>query len=151
MKTPSDLKRGVDYIGVTCVFFCYDGRGRLLMQKRSRHCRDEKGRWDCGSGSVEFGETPEQTVRREVKEEYGVMPKNLKLCGVTTVLRKNGVQRTHWVAFVFSVVVDPEKVKLGDPRKIDKIKWFDQRKLPKLMHSMMRKHLHTVRKAVPNL
>ena len=39
-----DLKRGVNFIGVTCVFVCHDGKGRFLLHKRSKNCRDEQGR-----------------------------------------------------------------------------------------------------------
>ncbi|MBI2052790.1 MAG: NUDIX domain-containing protein [Candidatus Ryanbacteria bacterium] len=89
-----DSRKGVDFIGVTCVFFCHDGDGRLLMHKRSRNCRDEKGRWDCGSGSMEFGENFEEAVRREIKEEYHVEPEDLKFCGVTNVIRNNKGEKT---------------------------------------------------------
>ena len=54
-KTIIDLKRGVDYIGVTVNFLVHDGNGRILLQKRSKQCRDEQGRWDIGGGAVEFG------------------------------------------------------------------------------------------------
>ena len=57
-----DLKRGIDYIGVTVVFYCHDGAGRLLLHKRSVACRDEQGRWDVGGGSMEFGETFESLL-----------------------------------------------------------------------------------------
>ena len=70
----TDAKRGVDYIGVVCCFFCHDGNGKLLMHKRSKNCRDEIGVWDCGGGAMEFGEDFEQAARREIGEEYGVAP-----------------------------------------------------------------------------
>ncbi len=47
------MKRGFDYIGVTCVFYCYDKKGRLLLHKRSNKCRDEIGRWDAGGGNTQ--------------------------------------------------------------------------------------------------
>ncbi len=65
-----DLKKGVDFIGITCVFYCHDGKGKLLLHKRSKNCRDEVGRWHVGGGSMEFGEDFEETVKREIKEEY---------------------------------------------------------------------------------
>jgi len=147
MAKKEKFKKGVDYIGVTCVFFCHDGKGRLLMQKRGSRCRDERGRWDCGSGSLEFGETFEQAVRREIREEYRVVPKELTFCGVRNVLRKNGEQRTHWVSVVFSALVDPKKARNGEPHKFDAIAWFDPKKLPKPLHSMLRPHLKIARAA----
>ncbi len=38
-----DLKRGVDYIGVTVPFVIPDGKGKVLLQKRSQNCRDGAG------------------------------------------------------------------------------------------------------------
>lgn len=140
-----DLKKGVDFIGVTCVFYCHDGKGNLLMHKRSKHCRDEKGAWDCGSGSMEFGETFEEAVKREIKEEYCVTPKKLQFCGVNNVIRMNGKKKTHWVAAVFVAQVDPKKCKIGEPDKMDELGWFPLHKLPKPQHSMLGKHLKLVR------
>ncbi|MDP3785111.1 MAG: NUDIX domain-containing protein [bacterium] len=142
-----DIKRGVDYIGVTCVFFCHDGKGRILMHKRSRNCRDEIGRWDCGSGSMEFGESFEKAVRREIKEEYGLQPTEIKLCGVRSVLRKNGNTKTHWIAAVFAAKVNPTGAKIGEPRKMDQIGWFRTNHLPKPLHSIFTKHLKMVQGA----
>lgn len=147
MKKKEKFQKGIDYIGAACVFFCHDGKGRLLMQKRGENCRDERGRWDCGSGSLEFGETFEQAARREIKEEYRVMPKRLKLCGVRNVLRTHEGRRTHWVVVVFSALVDPRKVRNGEPHKFDAIGWFDPKRLPRPLHSTLRRHLATVRAA----
>jgi 8-oxo-dGTP diphosphatase len=140
-----DLKKGVDFIGVTCVFFCHDGNGNLLMHKRSKNCRDEQGKWDCGSGSMEFGETFEETVTREVKEEYCVEPSEITLVGPSNVLRKNGETPTHWVAILFVIKVDPKKVGIGEPEKMDDIGWFPLTSLPTPIHSMVPKHLEMVR------
>lgn len=38
------MKNGIDYIGVGVVFFCHDGGGNFLMNKRSKNSRDEQGR-----------------------------------------------------------------------------------------------------------
>lgn len=43
MKAKKDLQRGIDFIGITCVFYCHDGQGNFLMHKRSKNCRDEIG------------------------------------------------------------------------------------------------------------
>ena len=147
MKQSFDLRKGVDFIGVTCVFYCHDGHGNLLMHKRSKNCRDEQGRWDPGSGSMEFGETFLQTAKREIQEEYGVTPKNLKLWAVNNALRWHGKTRTHWIAALFTAEVDPRKAKIGEPEKMDDIGWFPIDKLPRPLHSMTRKHLKMIREA----
>lgn len=141
------MKQGIDYIGVTCVFYCHGGKGNLLLHKRSQKCRDERGRWDCGGGAMKMGETFEQTVRREVKEEYCTSVKRLQLVGVNNVLRTHQRQSTHWIAILFAVPVNPKKVKIGDSEKMDKIDWFKPDKLPKPLHSRFLKHLQYVKDA----
>lgn len=69
-KMSEHLIKGVDYTGVSVVFFCHDGKGKFLMAKRSVNTRDEHGRYDIGAGGVEFGHTIEETLRKEIKEEY---------------------------------------------------------------------------------
>ena len=141
------MKKGVDYIGVSCVFYCHDGKGNLLLHKRTNNCRDEHGRWDCGGGAMKFGETFEQTIKREVKEEYCVKPIKLQLIRVNNLLRQHNNKLTHWVALIFAVQVDPRKVKIGDPEKMEKLGWFKPDKLPKPLHSMYLTHLQFVKKA----
>jgi len=46
-------------------------RGKLFLSKRSQNCKNERGHWETPGGSVEFGETLEQAVKREMLEEYG--------------------------------------------------------------------------------
>lgn len=140
-----DLKKGVDFIGITCVFYCYDGKGNLLMSKRSQNCRDEKGVWDCGSGSMEFGEASlESACHREILEEYCVEPKKITHCGTVNVLRNNDGVETHWIGFIFTALVDPDKCRIGEPEYIDEIRWFPIDDLPEPRHSMFDKHLEVV-------
>ncbi|OGK10387.1 hypothetical protein A2767_02490 [Candidatus Roizmanbacteria bacterium RIFCSPHIGHO2_01_FULL_35_10] len=141
------MKQGIDYIGVTVCFYCHDGKSNLLLNKRSQNCRDEKGRWDCGGGAIKFGETWEQGVRREIKEEYCCEIEKLDFVGVNNVLRTSEGRKTHWIAIIFAAKVDPKKVKICDKDKIDEIAWFKPTKLPKPLHSMYLTHLEFVKKA----
>lgn len=141
------MKPGVNYIGVTCVFYCHDGKGRLLLQKRTRKCRDEHGCWDCGGGSMKFGETFEETIKRELKEEYCVKPIKMKRVGVNNIIRIHDSIKTHWVAIIFAVQVNPKKVTIGDEEMIEEIGWFKPNRLPKPLHSMYLTHLQFVKKA----
>jgi len=48
--------------------------GTLLLGRRASHLRSYPDCWDIVGGHVEAGETFEQTLVREVKEEIGVTP-----------------------------------------------------------------------------
>ena len=118
---------------VSVVFVCHDGHGRILLARRSPGARDEPGSWDCGAGALEFGETFEQAVTREVGEEYATAPLGIELRGVRNVLRAD----SHWVAVVFRVRVDPATVSIGEPHKFDALGWYDPGDLPAPVHSQL--------------
>ena len=134
---PHDLRRGKDFIGVNCVFFCHDGNGKVLLHKRSQGCRDEHGTWDCGAGAMEFGESFEEVVRREVKEEYLVDPLDVTYIGSRNVLREHDGSKTHWIANVHLVHVNPEDVAIGEPHKMEEIGWFSLDQFPEPLHSAL--------------
>jgi len=148
VKHAHDMKRGVDFIGVGVVFICHDGNGRVLLHKRSNKCRDEHGHWDNGGGAVEFGEDLESAVRREVLEEYGVEPIEVKYLEHKNVIRQNGDHKTHWVAMRYLVLVDPEKVVNGDPEKIDDLGFFAFDNLPSPLHSVVEKDLDLIKRVL---
>lgn len=132
-----DLKKGIDFTGITCVFYCTDGKGNILLQKRSANCRDEQGKWDPGGGSMEFYEDSFESVAiREINEEYCVEVKKIEFCGVRNILRENNGIKTHWIAIVFAILIkDPENAAIGEPEKADAVEWFPIDKLPDTLHS----------------
>ncbi|MEU2609974.1 NUDIX domain-containing protein [Micromonospora sp. NPDC007271] len=120
---------------VSCVFVCHDGAGRLLLARRGAGARDEPGTWDTGAGALEFGETFEAAVTRELREEYDSSPLAMTLLGVRNVLRDD--PPSHWVAVVFAVRVDPGTVAIGEPHKFDRIGWYTRDALPTPLHSQV--------------
>jgi 8-oxo-dGTP diphosphatase len=143
-----DLRRGIDFIGVSCSFVCHDGNGKVLMHKRSQNCRDEQGRWDNGGGAHEFGDTIEETIKREIKEEYGADSLNLQFIKVYDAHRRlDNDTPTHWVVILYAVQVDPAKVTNNEPSKIDDIGWFTMDSLPKPLHSQSLHSLQSVKAA----
>lgn len=129
------MKKGEDYTGVTIVYFCHDGSGNFLMNKRSDNCRDEKGCWDPGGGGLEFGDSVEETLRKEIREEYCTEVLKYEFLGYRDMHRENQRRKTHWIALDFKVLVDKEKVENGEPHKFDEIGWFQLQDLPSPLHS----------------
>jgi len=140
-----DLRRGVDYIGVGALFVIHDGKGNILLQKRSRNARDEHGRWANGAGALEFGEKLEDALRREIKEEILADALEVELLESQEVLRNNRGKLTHWMVFLYAVRVNPKKVGIGEPHKIDEIGWFNSKNLPEPLHSQFYKSFEIVK------
>lgn len=63
------------------------------------------------------------------------------------MIRRHNGKKTHWVALLYAVRVDPEKVKLSDPEKMEKIAWFPLDDLPSPLHSKFLEHFEMVRKS----
>ena len=120
---------------VSCVFICHDGAGQILLARRSAAARDEPGTWDTGAGALEFGETFEAAVTREVKEEYATEPREIAVLGVRNVVRAE--PPSHWVAVVFAVRVDRDSVTIGEPHKFAELGWFRREALPSPRHSQL--------------
>jgi len=129
------IRKGVDRIGVTLVYFCHDGAGNFLMNLRSQNARDEQGRWDIGGGALEFGHTVEETLRKEIREEYCTDVLVSEFLGYRDVHREHNGERTHWIALDFKVLVDRDKVQNGEPHKFDAVAWFTLDSMLSPVHS----------------
>ncbi len=149
---PEDIRKhkGVSFTGITTVFWCYDSSCRLFLAKRSQNARDEHGRWDPGAGGLKHGNTLEENVRRELKEEYDVEPLRIDFIGYRDVFRQlDDGTPTHWLAMDFAAKVEPHKVKINEPDTFDDHGWFALEALPDPLHSQfdtfMRLHGDTFR------
>lgn len=132
------MKKGIDYIGVSVVFFCHDRQGRFIMQKRSSNCKDENGRWDIGAGAIEHGERILDALSREIKEEYKTTKlHDVNFLGMREVHRVKDGKPDHWIGLDYKVLVNPEDVGNGEPEKIDEVRWFTLNKLPSPVHSQL--------------
>ena len=63
---PGPSQRVVACVGAVV----HDDEGRLLLVRRGRD--PHLGRWSLPGGRVEAGESPEQAIEREVREETGL-------------------------------------------------------------------------------
>lgn len=134
-----DLRRGIDHIGVSVAMVIHDGKGNILLMKRGPKARDEQGRWDICGGAIEFGESIEAAIKRELFEELCAKPLDITFAGTYDAHREHNGLPTHWVQLVHFVRVDPKAVKIGEPHKIDAIGWFTSGNLPSPLHSQFQK------------
>src|SRR5207244_2434634 len=94
--------------------------------------------WDPGGGGVNFKEPVLKALKREIKEEYVTDIVKADFLGVRDVHRVDEKGRkTHWITLDYKVLVDPKRVKNGDPKKHEEIGWFSLDKLPSPVHSQL--------------
>ncbi len=135
------MKPGIDYIGISVAFFCHDGAGNFVFHKRSANCRDQQGTWDSGGGKLEFGETPEQALWREIEEEYGCSGQITSTLPPNSFFNEANAQPTHWLILPYIVQVNRAEVKLHEPEKMDELGWFTLNSLPEPLHPGVKKDL----------
>jgi ADP-ribose pyrophosphatase YjhB (NUDIX family) len=138
-KLSKDILRqhkGVSFTGISALFFMHDGQGRLFLNKRSKHSRDEHGRWAPGAGGVKHGQTIEANMLRELKEEFATTSMKTDFLGYFDAFRTTpDGQPTHWLAMCFAVQVDPVTVCINEPENFEDSGWFTLDTLPTPLHS----------------
>lgn len=105
----------------------YD-RGRLLAARRSAP-PELAGRWELPGGKVEPGESAEQALVRELREELGVETETLERIPGEWPLKPGYVLQV-WTARLISGEVRPledhDALRWLGPREIDAVDWLDQ-------------------------
>lgn len=124
------MKKGKDYVGVGIGAIIIDSNGRLLLSQRGPKARNEVGKWEFPGGSVEFGDTMEQTIKREIKEELGVdIATYQQLPVLDHILKEEG---QHWITSGFISKIKRGKPTIKEPDKCSAIGWFTLKEMGKM-------------------
>lgn len=114
---------GQDVIGVGVGALIFNEEGKFLMGLRGEKAKNERGKWEIPGGTVEWGETFEEALKREIKEEIGVEIEILELLTVCShILRDEG---QHWVSPTYICKIIAGRPQIQEPGKCDELWWFD--------------------------
>jgi len=97
--------------------------GRILLARRA--APPHAGLWDLPGGFLEAGEHPEQALRRELREELGAAPADVRLVGFFT--DTYGAGGFPLLAIIYSARL------IGAPRAasdVSEVAWFPRDRLP---------------------
>ncbi len=105
----------------------HKGHKILLVKRRNE---PNKGRWALPGGLVELGESVEDAVRREVKEEVGL---DVRLEGLLDVLDdihydREGRTRYHYILVDYLAAPHGGRLKLNSESA--ESRWFDPAEVP---------------------
>ena len=99
-----------------------------LMLHRIKRANDvHEGKWNGLGGKLELGESPEECVIREVKEESGLTIKSPKLKGFITFPMFDSVD--DWYVFVFTAEIYTGEIINSDEGVLE---WIPNKKIPEL-------------------
>lgn len=108
----------------------------LLYRPRSIKTREILDIWEFPSGTIEFGETPEQAINREVKEETGLKAKNKGFLTVGSCGYNLGGEEIHEIVIAYLFKTQEYEVDLSQrEREHSQFNWVsfnDLEKIPNL-------------------
>ena len=101
-----------------------DARGRILLARRTEG-RDLAGLWEFPGGKVDPGETPEQALVRELREELGIASAAIERKLGTYYSQREGKRDTIEV-----FVAKSDEMGRRQRLEIAAADWFDPHALP---------------------
>ncbi|MEU0369296.1 (deoxy)nucleoside triphosphate pyrophosphohydrolase [Streptomyces sp. NPDC006283] len=105
----------------------YD-KGRLLAARRSAP-EDLAGRWELPGGKLEPGESPEQALVRELREELGIETEPVERIPGEWPLKPGYVLRVWTVRLVSGEprpLQDHDELRWLAPGELDDVDWLEQ-------------------------
>jgi len=105
-------------VGVGAIIVC---NGKILLEKRKSE--PGRGKWSVPGGLVELGESTEQAVIREVKEETGLDVENPELIDVVNniIFDENGKIEYHFIIVDYFVKLRGGELNAADDA--EELKW----------------------------
>jgi mutator protein MutT len=95
-------------------------RGKILLLKRDNNPKiPNPNKWAIIGGGVEKGESFDEALVREIREEIGISPKNYQLLGFLK-MKSDQVQRAIYLVRLNKG--ESKKIKLGDEGQ--ELRWF---------------------------
>ncbi len=111
------MKEDLFFLGVKALIRRADGKVLVVQLKPEIRSERNPGGWDIPGGRIKQGETVEQVLTREVKEEVGLTASNFELLVMApTPIRLKALDRE--VGLIFGIytatVEDDSQVTIGD-------------------------------------
>ncbi len=101
---------------------------KVLLCKRAND--PFKGKWDLPGGYLEEKESPEEAVRREMKEELGIELQRVKLSSAIGPAYYPFGGQDQWNTDIYYEVTTNDEPRAVNNSDVESIDWFDPDQLP---------------------
>lgn len=124
------------------ILVVFNDKKEILMQLRSDYKQ-----WGFPGGGLEIGESLEETARRELEEETGLILDSLKLIDVVsgeeTYREYPNGDKVYDITAIYEVTEYHGDIKINDDESLD-FKWFSLENAPEEMPEFMRKYWNRI-------
>lgn len=120
------MRTGKDHVGIGVGVVITNDKGEIVLTERANTANNRIGEWELPGGTVEFGDTLEETIVREVCEETGLIVKPLYCVSV----HQDFVEGQHWVSFGYVAKLIEGELQNREPHKFSQVKFCDPKDLP---------------------
>jgi len=104
--------------------------GSILVLKKNSDQKIAADQWLLPGGAVDFGESPEEALKRELYEEV-----NLKVSESKYIYHETRViEGIHWLGLIFKVTGDDARIFNVEKEKHSAIKWCMATEVSSLLH-----------------
>ncbi|MFA5961896.1 MAG: NUDIX domain-containing protein [Parcubacteria group bacterium] len=108
-----------------------NAKGKILLQRRvDPLIPSADGKWEFPGGRIDYGESPEEAIKRECMEEIGCEIEIVRLipCVQSTIWPRSDGDSQHVLVFCYKA-----KLKKGTPvpgdKKVSEVKWFSNEEI----------------------
>jgi len=107
-------------------------KGILCRDNKVLLLQDQRGKWELPGGRIDFGETPEETLKREFKEELNIINVSMgDIVNIWTFSSSTELVDYHFIILVFEVLAEGIEIKLNE--ESTKYGWFNKDELMTLL------------------
>lgn len=123
---------------ITAIAFLTNNAGKLLVAKRADESKFMPGIWELPGGHIEFGESIEDGLKREIMEEFDFDISVGSPFASFSYINKNSSKQTFEIA-LYAKLLEEKKATLN-PREHSDYRWIDQNDCDKYLAGNKEEH-----------